>query len=55
VFLNNSRTTHVNTHLMKAIKFLLTPRDLHVKDDDPIYKLSKKNEAMTYDVLREVE
>jgi hypothetical protein len=40
---------------MKAIKFPMTPRDLHVKGDDPIYKLSKKNEAMTYDLLTEAE
>ncbi len=55
VFFNNSKTTYVNTHLMRAIKFPMTPRDLHIKDDDLIYKVSKNNEAMIYDVLREVE
>jgi hypothetical protein len=40
---------------MRAIKFPMTPRDLHIKDDDLIYKVSKNNEAMIYDVLREVE
>jgi len=43
----------VDAHLIKIIKFPMTPLDHWVKGNDPIYKLLFENETMIYAALKE--
>ncbi len=52
VYLNNSNIAYVDAHLVKAIKFPMTPQDHRVKGDDQIYKLLVEHEAMIFSTLR---
>jgi hypothetical protein len=52
MYLNNSNITYVDAHLVKVIKFSMTPQDHCVKRDDPIYKLWVEHEAMIFSTLR---
>jgi hypothetical protein len=51
--LNNSNIAYIDAHLVKTIKFPMTPRDHHVKGDDPNYKLLMELKSMIYVALSE--
>jgi hypothetical protein len=53
VFLDHSNIAYIDAHLVKTIKFPMTPRDHRVKGDDSNYKLLMEHKSMIYVALSE--
>jgi hypothetical protein len=53
VFLDHSNIAYIDAHLVKAIKFPMTPGNHRVKGDDLNYKLLMEHKSMIYAALSE--